>query len=467
MLFQSIAAIGLIFFAAWSVSFAAPPSFSEDTAEGKANAVSARMANGQPGGARANVGTLPRQANISPPVASSVEPGAAPVGMSAEDFQQLAEQNNPTLVQAAARIQAAQAECVQAGLYLNPNISYKANDINVNRHSGQQGAYFSQEFVTGGKLKQNQAVAAHAVEQCQHAWEAQRQRIITDVKRAFYDVLIAQVTMELNDELVRLEWEGVRAAESLFAAKEVGRVDVLQARVEANTANILAEKARNRHLAAWHGLVVVCGVPDMPTTKLLGNLESEQTEISWDATVSRILNESPEMAEARSGVSRAEAAVARENAARIPNITAAVGVYHDNDCGESVAEVQAGIPLPLFNRNQGNIRKAQAEVIAARHEVRRKELELQQRCAAVFEQYKNARCQVTHYSKDILPDAHASLELALTGYRQGELNYLPLLTAQRTYYHAHLAYIDALRDLHNATIAMEGNLLTDSLQPTR
>jgi len=384
-----------------------------------------------------------------------------------DEFEQLAKQNNPTLVQAAARVQAAQAECVQVGLYPNPNIGYKATDIGVRGYSGKQGAFFSQEFVTGGKLKQNQAVALQTVEQCQYAWQAQCQRVVNDVQRAFYDVLIAQTTMELNDELVRIEREGVQAADALFAAKEVSRVDVLQARIEANTANILAEKSRNRHLAAWHGLAVVCGVPDMPPIRLSGALDGALSEFTWDVTIARVLSESPEIAEARSGVSRAEAVVTREYGARIPNITAEVGVFHDNEADDSIAEIQTGFPLPLFNRNQGNIRKAQADLVSARHEVRRKELETQQRLAAVFEQYQNARCQVDHYSKEILPDARASLELALAGYRQGELNYLLLLTAQRTYYHAHLAYVDALGDLRNTVVAMEGNLLADSLQQSR
>jgi cobalt-zinc-cadmium efflux system outer membrane protein len=122
------------------------------------------------------------------------------------------------------------------------------------------------------------------------------------------------------------------------------------------------------------------------------------------------------------------------------------------------------VPLPVFNRNQGNIRKAQAELSIARAEIRRLELETKQRLAAVFEQYENARGQVERYAQDILPNAQKSLELVTAGYRQGEFNYLMLLTSQRTFFQVNLAYVDAVRELRSAVVALEGNLLGDSLQ---
>lgn len=53
---------------------------------------------------------------------------------------------------------------------------------------------------------------------------------------------------------------------------------------------------------------------------------------------------------------------------------------------------------------------------------------------------------------------------ARLGYQQGEYSYLSMLTAQRTFFHTSLRYLDALRELRNATTAIEGNLLSDSLQ---
>ncbi len=396
--------------------------------------------------------------------APSSEDSPASQGMSLDNFVEMAEQNNPTVSQASARVQALRGEALQAGLYPNPHAGYKASEIGDEGRAGQQGAYFGQEIVTAGKLRLAKDAACQAVEQAQWALAAQRERVRNDIRRAFYDVLVAQRSIDLTDELVRIGKQGVRAAEELQKAKEVSRVDVLQAKIEADAARILAEKARNRHVAAWRNLAVVAGQPNMAPAPLTGDIQDDLSQLTWENGVQRILANSPALAEAKAGVARAEAVLNRQCAERTPNIDLQAGVLYDNATRDSIAEVQVGVPLPVFNRNQGNIRKAQAEVSAARAEVRRAELELQQRLAGVFEQYQNARCQVEKYASDILPAAQSSLDLVTAGYRHGEFNYVTLLTAQRTFFQVNLAYVDAIRELRSATVAIEGNLLSDSLQ---
>ncbi|MEN6407752.1 MAG: TolC family protein [Thermoguttaceae bacterium] len=389
---------------------------------------------------------------------------SAPTGMSLADFEAMAEQNNPTLGQAAARVQALRGEWVQAGLWPNPRGGYQASEINDERQAGQQGGYVGQEIVTAGKLRLSRDVAAQAIQQAEHAYAAQCGRVHNDVRCAFYEVLVAQRTVELSDQLVQIGQEGVRAAEALFRAKEVAKVDALQARIEADSARIFAEKARNRQTAAWRQLALTVGQPDLPLARVEGDLRDGLPRFTWDQSLQRVLAESPELAEARAGVDRAEAMLARQRAERMPNVDVQTGVLYDNATRDTIAEVQVGSPWPVFNRNQGNIRKAESELVVARGEVRRVELELRQRLAAAFEQYQNAQSQVDKYAQDILPNAQTSLDLIAAGYRHGEFGYVAMLTAQRTFFQVNLAYVDAIRDLRFSTVAIEGNLLSDNLR---
>jgi cobalt-zinc-cadmium efflux system outer membrane protein len=125
---------------------------------------------------------------------------------------------------------------------------------------------------------------------------------------------------------------------------------------------------------------------------------------------------------------------------------------------------QVGVPLQIFNRNQGNILKAQSELGVASGEVRRVELELQSRLAEAYERYISADQQVNRYVNEILPDAKKSLDLVRSGYEQGEFNYLELLTAQRTYFRVNLAYLESLREFWISRVRIEGMLLTGGLQ---
>jgi cobalt-zinc-cadmium efflux system outer membrane protein len=202
----------------------------------------------------------------------------------------------------------------------------------------------------------------------------------------------------------------------------------------------------------------------MQPTPLAGDLQGGLVKFDWEETLHRLLAESPQLAGAQAGVVRAQAALSRECAGRIPNVDLLAGPQFDNATGYTVVNVQLGVPLPIYNRNQGNIRKAQAELTAAQHEVGRVQLALQQRLAAVFEQYATAHQLVEKYTGDILPNAQESLKLVTSGYRQGEFSYLMLLMAQRTYFQNSIAYLDVLRELRASATAIEGNLLSDSLQ---
>jgi cobalt-zinc-cadmium efflux system outer membrane protein len=384
--------------------------------------------------------------------------------MSLEALEAIAQRCNPVLAQAAARVEAARGEWLQVGLYPNPQAGYLASEINDEHQAGQQGAFFGQEIVTNGKLQKNRDAAAQAIRQAECVLATQRCRVLSDVRRAFYDTLVAQRTIELTDQLVRIGQEGVRAAESLSRAKEASRVDVLQARIEADSARILAEKARNRYQAAWRNLMAVTGMGDVPPAPLCGEIQDGLVQWTWDEAFQHVLCDSPLLAEAQAGVARAQAVVARECAARVPNVNLQASVQYDNATRDAIAGIQAGVPLPFFNRNQGNIRRAEAELAAAQGEVRRVSLDLQQRLAPAFEQYQNARYQVEKYAAEILPNAQTSLDLVTAGYRQGEFSYITLLTAQRTFFQVNLAYVEAIRDLRFATVAIDGTLLADSLQ---
>ena len=401
--------------------------------------------------------TMPTEPPEPPePLASS--------GITLAELEQIALSNNPTLVQASMQIQAAEGKRLQAGLYPNPTFGYEADEMGLGGSAGQQGAFVAQQIVTAGKRRLQRAVAGHQVTRTEHAWQAQQRRVINDVRSASFQVAVAQRIVQLNEQLVWTSEQGVSAASDLLAAKEVSRVDLLQARIEADSAKLHLQDARNGHLAAWRRLATLLGVPDMEAAVLQGDLEEEIPELNWDDAVQRLLDESPQMAAAHAGVEQARCDVARQRAEWVPNVDVRAGVRYHDAASDSVATLEVGLPLPIFDRNQGNICRAQAQLVASHNEVQRVELTLRNRLAAEFQRYANARHQARRYAAEILPNARQSLELVRSGYREGEFDYLTLLTAQRTYFQTHLAYLESLLELRQSSVLIEGFLLTGGLQ---
>ncbi len=383
--------------------------------------------------------------------------------MSIADLEQLALGNNPTLDQSLRLVQALRGKYIQQGLYPNPSLGYQAEEIGDEGTAGQQGVLFSQQVITGGKLQLNRSVVSQEIAQAQQAVEIQRQRVINDVRSAAYEVLTTQRTIALMEQLVRIGTEGQEVAQELLKAREVSQVDVLQARIEANSAKVLLTNARNQYQATWRRLAALVGVPDLQPVRLTDDLNTETPQLNWEESLQQLLAASPELSRAVFGVERAQCELARQLAGQVPDISLQGATRYNTASDDTIASLSVSVPLQLFDRNQGNIFRARAELAAARQDVRRLELALQQRLAAAFQDYANARQQVEQYERQILPDARQSLGLIQQGYRQGEFGYLELLTSQRTYFRVNLDYVTALQQLWITATRIQGLLLTGAL----
>lgn len=408
---------------------------------------------------------LDNLAGLVPPTVGDQTASGAPLTLA--ELEEIALCSNPTLDQARMAVRAAEGRYVQSGLYPNPVIGYIGDEIGDEGHAGFQGGRVSQEIVTHGKRRLGQWAAGHAVQAAHSAWDAQRLRVLNGVRAGYYEVLMAQKTLDVNRQLVRIGDEGVEVAKKLEKAMEASRADVLQAQIEAETARLGLDEAENRQEAAWRRLAAVLGCPDMEIRPLAGHPDADLPQLGWDEVLGRVTGQSPELAEARAKVKEARCEVARQCALRKPNVEVEAGVRQDNASGYTVADVGVSMPLPIFDRNQGNIIRAQADLVSAEREVRRVELALRERLAARFEKYANARQQVDTYANTILPHARESLELISTGYREGEFGYLTLLTSQRTFFNVSLEYLAALGELWDSSVQLEGMLLSGGLEAAR
>jgi cobalt-zinc-cadmium efflux system outer membrane protein len=393
-------------------------------------------------------------------------PSVEPQGLTLPALEQLALSSNPSLSRAAALVGAAQGSWTQTGLQRNPSVGYQGQQLGSGGLAEQHGVLFEQEFVRPGKLRLNRDIAKQDISIAEQDLAAQQGRVLTDVRIAFYQVLLAQQQITLAENLVRISQEGSQSADALFKSKEVGRTDILQAQLEMENANILAQNSHNRLEAAWRTLTAVVGCPALERQTLIGDASALCAEIDFQGTLRQLLTTSPEVAAAAMQVRRAQAALERAQVEPLPNINVQGLVnWQDNGIGgKPDGDIAVTVPIPIFDRNQGAIQRAQQELAAARRAESQVGLELQQRLAPIFEQYSNALNQVKRYREQILPAAEESLELTRKSYQAGESNYVALLTAQRTFAQTNWNYLDALLALRTAEAQINGFLLQGSLQ---
>jgi cobalt-zinc-cadmium efflux system outer membrane protein len=358
--------------------------------------------------------------------------------------ESLAASRHPALREAEGQLRAARGNWVQVGLRPNPEIGYSGMEIGDEGQAGQQGGYFSQEFVTAGKLGLNRAVADREVAAAEQRYYLTRLQVLTSVRINYFEVLAAERAVDLATRLRAIAAQSVKVSDLRLQAMEGSRAALLQSQIESESAQMLEEQAANRRVAAWRRLAALIGMDGDSPQRLEDTLLEPLPELDWNAELARILTESPELAALRNNVERARWAVARARAGRVPNVDVQAGVAQDDATDDTIASVQVSMPVPIFDRNQGAILQACGQLTAAEAALERRELLLRQQLAEALRDYATARQRVARYSDAILPTARQSLEMINRAYEQGELDFLQLLSIQQTYTQKNLAYLEDL-----------------------
>ncbi len=387
-------------------------------------------------------------------------------GLSIESLEQMALTNSPTIAQSEARVRALKGKWVQVGLPPNPTAGYVAGEIGNDGAAGQQGAFVGQDFITAKKLQRNRAIVSAEIAQAEQQLAAAQRRVQTDVRQGYYETLLAQRRVELAEELVHITGEAAKSSKALVEAEEIPLAGLLQTEVQEQNALVMLRTTENGLSRAWRTLSTVVGGVDLPTQPLTGDIGQLPSSLDWQEQLARLQSESPEIAIAMSEVERSRRALSRACVEAVPNISTQVSVQYDDSTGDTITGIQVGMPIPLWNRNQGGIRQAKAEITQAVRNVDRVELDLSRRLAGVFQDFSDALITTKTYRNDILPRSQKTFDLVQKGYKQGEVGYLDLLAAQQTFSQTNLAYLNAVGNLWQSYVRIEGLLLEGSLETT-
>jgi len=389
---------------------------------------------------------------------------AEPRPMSLSDFEALALGNNPTIEELVAITRKAAGFRQQVGLKANPVVGYQAVQL-ADEGTDQHTVFVSQTFVTADKLQLNRRVLNEALRAQLQQLEAQKYRVVTDIRKKYFDALAAQKQADEIREFLSVVEKGLELAELRKEAFEGSQVDVLQAKVQKNEIELALQQADVRFEAAWRELVALAGSPQIDAVELSGELPETLLEMNWADLASTIVYSSPEYQAAQTRICQARANLDRQCVQPIPNIDFLLASGFDNGTGSGLINFEAGIPIPVHNRNQGNIAAARAELTRVSLAATRIENSIKARVGAVSRDYDSSLAAVTKYANDILPNATESMELAETAYNAGETSFLQVLVARRTYFDATIEYIASQAQLAQAAAMVDGFVLSGALEP--
>jgi cobalt-zinc-cadmium efflux system outer membrane protein len=391
------------------------------------------------------------------------------VPLSLDAILSIARTHNPTLRAAQAAIAEIAGRAKQAGLMPNPVIGYEGDQIRGGSYGGgEQGAFLQQTIPLGGKLGLRRDVYRAQQRTGELALTTQQQRIEADLEASFYAALALQQEIATRKQLIAIATDAAETARQLANVGQADAPDVLQSEVEQEQTALDTLSAQRRYIAAFRQLTAIAGQPDLPLTRLDGDLTASPAQ---PPSLDTILAQSPAVQRADRAIDAAEAQLRSARREIAPDLTLRAGEQWNGELVRENPNIAAGpqsfasasIDLPLWNRNQGNIAAAQAAVSAAQAEAQRVRLALQQSAAPLLEQYDIAAAQTSRYRSDLLPRAERAYQLYRDRYRQMASAYPQVLVSERTLFQLQLAYIQSLGELWQSSARLRHFTLNGAL----
>jgi cobalt-zinc-cadmium efflux system outer membrane protein len=394
------------------------------------------------------------------PVLPRGAPGAAGVPLTLDDLQQIASRSSPVIRQANFDIDAARGLALQAGLYPNPSVGYESSDMgqggfNGRRTIGMQGGYLQQTILMPGKLGLARAAAIAAVQVAEQNLLQKEADLNAVVRQGYFAVLTARTQFDVVSALVQTADELYSVLLLQMQAGEVAAYEPMQIRVLALQARGQLVKAHNRYVSAWRQLAADMGTPGMPLTALAGRIDLAVPLFEHDRVLHYVLEHHTEVQAARINVERGKTLVRLAQLQPYPDLSMNVAVQKDYTTPpfEAVTSVTVGAPFPLWNRNQGNIQYARAQLRRALEETDRVRNDLTSRTAEVFERYENNRTLLEMYKNQILPNQVQAFRAAVIRHAAvKDVSYNDIVTVQQSLASTISTYLSTLGEQWVAVI---------------
>ncbi len=370
------------------------------------------------------------------------------------DAMALALARNPQLNIYPYDLRAADGRLLQAGLRPNPQL-----DITVEEFGGrgerrsfdaaETTIEVGQPIELGGKRAKRTRVASLDKELVQWDYQAARLDVMRETTRAFVTVLAAQQRLELTERLLELSRQAQSAVAQRVKAGKDSPVEELRADVAFSESRIERQKAQKALTAARHTLAAVWGSRAPAFGKVQGDFY-QTSEPRPLAEMTAATSNNPDLARWATEEDRRRAALRLEKARGVPDITVGAGVRRFEQTDDAALVFGLAVPLPLFDRNQGGILAATAELGKARRQYEAAQVRILAALSEAVSALAAAYDEVTILHNDVLPKAQRAFEAAQQGYQQGKFDYLHLLDAQRTLFQTQAQYADSTEAYHKA-----------------
>jgi cobalt-zinc-cadmium efflux system outer membrane protein len=375
----------------------------------------------------------------------------------------LAMRANPIIAAAEREREAIEGIRTQAAIRPNPSISTSIQDTRSNTR--QIYLQLNQEIELGNKREARIDAADAFYKKSSSELDRKKAEIHANVIAAFYEVLAAQERLKLSKSSLDVANLALDVAAKRVKAGKSSPIEETKSKIAESTAKIEFNQATSQLNSARKRLSALWGNPSPVFERAEGDVENIPS-LSGIADLSASLENSPAISLARLEINARDGMTKIERSKATPNITISAGVVNNQELGgHNQALLGLSVPIPVFDRNQGNLQEAVSRQYKAQDELVALRSQLEAFLATQYERLNAARQTSQSLRNEILPGAQSAFDAANKGFSAGKFSFLDVLDAQRTLFQAKSQYIQALIDAHQSVAEIErilGDVLNHS-----
>ena len=391
-------------------------------------------------------GALTAAANAAQPTVKQVE------NLSLDQALEMAESLQPQLAEAKAMVAAAEGRARQAGAFPNPEAILGAQQLPFSGDASNQKEYVAgvgQTIPLSGRLSKARQAELLDREVRVRGLEVQLRDIRKRVRSAFATALYQEKAYQAQSEIHLHAGKAMATTQARLDAGDAMREDLARVEMDLARAKVELQRAESLREQALVTLASAMGDATLSVKSLAGTLDAT-FEIPTLESLAANLSAQPESAQAEADIRARTARVDLAKAERIPDVKVEL-LYHRLEASqENTLDVGLSIPLPLFNRNQGRLREARAEVVAAEARSRMTQNELTTRLRESYLQLTTALANSRTLKTEILSRADTVLKGGEARYAAGDISLAEILPLRRDWAAVQLSYLESLRDVMQA-----------------
>lgn len=374
--------------------------------------------------------------------------------------------NNYDLRQAAVSVELAKAQLIQAGLWPNPEgeFSIRSDKYYANEGEGGYGYGLNQPIPISGRTFFQKKAAKLGIERAEWQLKDVKRQVVVEVRKIFYQVTTLQEKEKILSFLVKTNQDLFESVQARLSQAEVSNVDISLSRGELLMVSQELAEVKARLYESRTNLNRLMG-QSLNYSFIIVSDPLAFPSIDLETATQKSLEQRPDLKAKELEEKMGSAALTLAKAMQIPDIT--IGGFYENERGrldvndqlisdnDRLIGFKVSMPLPFFDRNQGEIAKTKAEKKGAGIQYEALKAQVAKEVAQAYIRLAASKEIIDSYSNGVREDVEKSVELMQDAYLQGQVNVFDVVQTQSKLSSIEKAYLDASQNAREAIIDFE------------